>query len=404
MRLLTITNKRCYRVDGKHYTTGGAPKEFNTLANNLDFHLLAEFLDRDRVEPTWEEIDPRAKCFSLGRIKQIATFPPAISASFRAAGLAEEIVKKHRIDIVIMKGPSEVSMAPLLSLKKYHVPLIYHYSLDWIQDVIVSGKKTRLRRFCLPYFVFARYYRQAIEKFFFPRADALATVASPYAKALDKYKPGRVYLLPSTFTTSKTQIESDLYPKNIEKNHFLFVGRIDRNKNLQLIAHALKILNQKMPETKIKVDIVGEGEEYRNVLKLAEELKVAEQFNYIGYVKNDELQKYYRGAYALLLPSISELLGKVIIESFTNSTPAIASDVGGVSDILKDGKNGYFIDPFSPESLAEKMEKIIKEKDYYPELQKNAIVTALKFSRESTLERWLNTLESIIGNYNLKVK
>jgi len=404
MRLLTITYKRCYRVNGKHYSTGGSPKEFNTLAENLDFHLLAEFLEKDKVEPAWEEIDPRVKCFSLGKIKQIATFPPAISASFRAAGLAEEIVKKHNIDIVLMKGPSEVSMAPLLSLKKYHVPLIYHYSLDWIQDVIVSGKKTRLRRFCLPYFVFARYYRQAIEKFFFPRADALATVASPYAKALDKYKPGRVYLLPSTFTTSKTQVVSDLSPKNIDENHFLFVGRIDRNKNLQLIAHALKILNRKIPETKIKIDIIGEGEEYWKVLKLAEELDVAGHFNYIGYVKNDELQRFYRKAYALLLPSFSELLPKVVIESFTAATPVIAARVGGIPDMLDDGKNGYFIDPFSPESLAEKMEKIIKEKGHYPELQKNAIVTALKFSRESTLERWQNTLEGIIKSYNSKVK
>ncbi|MDH4157037.1 MAG: glycosyltransferase [candidate division Zixibacteria bacterium] len=400
MKLLTITYKRCYHVNGRHYTTGGSPKEFNALPERLEFYLLAEFLERDRVEAAWTLIDPRVRCFSLGKIVQWATFPPPVAAMIRTARMARKIVAEHGIDIVLMKGPSEVSMAPLLTLRKFKIPLVYHYSLDWVQDVIVSGRKSLLRRLCYPYFLFTRIYRRAVGAFVFPRADALATVATPYAEKLNRYKPNKVYLLPSTFTTSENQIVKEPAPKDISRNHFLFVGRIDRNKNLQLIVRALAILKKTRPDRKVVVDIVGEGDEYADVVKLAGQFGVADQLNHVGYVRNDDLQPYYTGAFALLLPSFSELLPKVVIESFTAGTPVIASKVGGIPDMLRDGHNGYFIDPHDPRSLADKMTVLMDDVQIYRALQNRAADTAHKFSRESTLDKWMTTFEKITGEYS----
>ena len=89
MKLLTITYKRCYHVDGKYYTTGGSPKEFNALPERLEFYLLAEFLERDKVEAAWTQIDPRVRCFSLGEIG-------SIHDSRRQAGPKNRCRTRHR--------------------------------------------------------------------------------------------------------------------------------------------------------------------------------------------------------------------------------------------------------------------------------------------------------------------
>ena len=180
----------------------------------------------------------------------------------------------------------------------------------------------------------------------------------------------------------------------------MFVGRIDRNKNLQLIAQALRIIQTRRPGNEIVVDIIGKGAEYENVSRLASELGVGHQMNQIGYIHNEQLRDYYEKGYAVILPSFSETLGKVILEAYTVGTPAIASNVGGIPDLVQDGVNGYLIDPHDATQLADRMLAMIDSPEAYRQMQISATGTAHKWTREVSLQHWLKTLSEVISKFS----
>jgi len=399
MKLLVVTYKRCFRVGNRLFTDGGSPKEFNTLSSKIDVHLLTSIVDVPQVKPEWGELNRDIKCYSLGRIIEFSSLPTPIWSMCRAAHLARQIVRQEGIDIVLLRGPSEISMAPLFALNELAVPTVYQYSLDWIHDVEVSSRKTFLRRLLRPYFTAIVSYRKFVLRTMLPKAFALATVSTAYVEKLASYSPREVYLLRNTFTTSEAEIPSTVIPPQAGQDRFLFVGRIDRNKNLQLVIRALALLKEKLPESKPVFDIVGAGSEIKSVLNMADQLGVKDRVNYIGPVHHDDLPQYLSGALALILPSISETLGKVIVESLTFGTPVIGSNVGGIPDLITDSFNGFLIDPASPESLSDKMICILTNRELAISMRRNAAQSARKFTREATLIDWITAFEKIVVDY-----
>jgi glycosyltransferase involved in cell wall biosynthesis len=88
----------------------------------------------------------------------------------------------------------------------------------------------------------------------------------------------------------------------------------------------------------------------------------------IGHVPYEFIHNYHAAADVLLLPSIidregnTEGLGVVLLEALACGTPCIASNVGGIPDIVKDGKNGFLVEPGNPQALAKKI-TILLEND-----------------------------------------
>ncbi len=121
------------------------------------------------------------------------------------------------------------------------------------------------------------------------------------------------------------------------------VGRLTPQKNLLALVRACAI-------AKVGLTLVGEGELEAELRALADELGVP--LHLAGTVPNEALPGLLRQHSLFILPSLHEGLPKVLIEAMAMGMICIGSRIDGITDLIRDGDNGYLIDGFSPDAIA----------------------------------------------------
>jgi glycosyltransferase involved in cell wall biosynthesis len=116
----------------------------------------------------------------------------------------------------------------------------------------------------------------------------------------------------------------------------------------------------KLPEN-VKFVIFGEGNLENELKKLAEDLGVSSRIVFKGFVSQEYIPKYLKSCDIFIRPSLSEGMGNSFIEAFAAGLPVIATLVGGVADFLEDGVTGYVCSPENPQSVADTIERAIRD-------------------------------------------
>ncbi|MCK4271453.1 glycosyltransferase, partial [bacterium] len=112
--------------------------------------------------------------------------------------------------------------------------------------------------------------------------------------------------------------------------------------------------------------IVGDGPRRRQLENRSRRLKIDQNTFFVGYHK--EVSKILSTFDIKVLPSLSEGFGLVILEAMAMGKPIIATNVGGIREILKNGETGLLVPPKDPKALAEKIIYLLKDKDKAKEL------------------------------------
>ena len=143
----------------------------------------------------------------------------------------------------------------------------------------------------------------------------------------------------------------------------LFVGRLASNKGLLDLATAFARLASTDPSSQLVV--IGEDGGQRAALEAkAQELRLSERLHLLGHVADDALlAAAYREARMTVLPSEYEAFGLVLLESLAAGTPVVASRVGGIPEVVEDGKAGLLVPPKSPTALAEAIGRLWVDRD-----------------------------------------
>lgn len=153
------------------------------------------------------------------------------------------------------------------------------------------------------------------------------------------------------------------FPNSVLRNHarkrfslkkydhaILFVGRIEKAKGPKLLLDCIPWLKER--EYPFHIFFAGEGT-YKPYL---ENCVMRRNYNasvtFLGHVPHEDLPLLYNMSDVLVLPSETEGAPMVILESLACGTPVVASNVGGIPDLVADGINGIVLDDLSPENLA----------------------------------------------------
>ncbi len=132
-----------------------------------------------------------------------------------------------------------------------------------------------------------------------------------------------------------------------------YAGALIKMKNIDVLIEAFKLLVSE--DSKLLLLIAGRGEEEGNLLKLVENYGLEQQIKFLGGLSGKKIIDFYNAADVFCLPSKSEGTPNVVIESLLCGTPVVASKVGEVPYIIKDGINGNLVDPGIVDSLKEKL-------------------------------------------------
>src|SRR5665213_535351 len=130
------------------------------------------------------------------------------------------------------------------------------------------------------------------------------------------------------------------------------LSELHKVKGLPVALESFAEIADRFPETALV--IMGDGEERGRLEKLAAQLKIAERVHFCGYVENGP--SYLPALDLFLLPSLSESFGYVVLEAGLAGLPVIASKVGGVPEIIKDGEDGVLVAPGDSQALAAALE------------------------------------------------
>lgn len=136
------------------------------------------------------------------------------------------------------------------------------------------------------------------------------------------------------------------------------------------VADTIKALSLLGPT--VKFLSIGGGHLEHELRQLVSQLKLDARVTFLPFMPQSELPPYLRAATIFVRPSLSEGLGNSFLEAMAAGIPIIATPVGGIPDFVVDGETGLFCEVDNPQSIAQKVEKLIKDRESREYIVKNA--------------------------------
>lgn len=209
---------------------------------------------------------------------------------------------------------------------------------------------------------------------------------------------------PQSMAAAKTRL--GLRP---EQRMLLFVGRIEPLKAVDTILEALAILKADPTFTAahlldgLCVSIIGgdpddpthENAEMERLKAMRLTLGLDALVTFVGAKDQDALSDYYAASEALIMPSDYESFGMVALEAMASGTPVIASQVGGLAFLVRDGVNGYHVPVREPAALADKIRRLLSDPTERERLATNAAQSARAYAWPCIADRLLTTFAAM---------
>jgi glycosyltransferase involved in cell wall biosynthesis len=220
----------------------------------------------------------------------------------------------------------------------------------------------------------------------FDRAEAITTPTRRAAEFLEKATGLRGVHAISCGIDAQNYTP-DFSPRT--GNRILFVGRVTGEKHIDVLLNAVKLLP---PSLNAQLDIVGGGDQFKNLQSLAETLGIADRVTFLGYVTDEELRQAYTRATVFAMPSIAELQSIATMEAMASGLPVVAADAMALPHLVHDGENGHLFRPGDAQDLADKLESVLTLPQDELDVLKNA---SLRIVATHDIQTTISTFESL---------
>lgn len=195
-------------------------------------------------------------------------------------------------------------------------------------------------------------------------------------------------------------------PKN-DKN-IIFAGRIEPLKGIDTLLQAMALIQLRYPDVArgVCVAIIGgdpwaddPDAEMARLQELRLRLGIHDIVTFLGAKDQDTLPYYYAAAEMVVMPSHYESFGMVALEAMATGTPVIASEVGGLAFLIRDGENGFHVPSRDPDALAERIYELLTNEMCRRRLGKQAQQHARQYGWATIGERMLRVYDDVLRAY-----
>jgi glycosyltransferase involved in cell wall biosynthesis len=173
------------------------------------------------------------------------------------------------------------------------------------------------------------------------------------------------------------------------------ISRLSDVKDLVSLIYAFRDLLEE--HKNIKLLIGGEGKQLPQLERLILELSLKDKVKLLGLIQ--DVRELLKVTDIFVLPSKIEGLGIAIIEALACGKAVIATNSGGIPEVIKDGYNGLLVKPSDPLELKEAMSTLIREVELREELCKNALASVEKFNYKEMAVRTLKVYEDVLRKW-----
>jgi PEP-CTERM/exosortase A-associated glycosyltransferase len=312
-----------------------------------------------------------------------------------------EIVNVHKIDILHAHSPSLCGIPALKVAQRWKLPLVYEIRALWEDAAVDRG---RFAEKSLKYIISEKVEQRLIDK-----CDAIVCICEGLRSEIaPRRNKGNIFVTQNGVDTTifaprekagslvnKFELEGKIVIGFIG-SFFTFEGLAD------LIASVPKVAAE---QENVRLLIVGGGVEEANVKRQAAELGVLEEIViFVGRVPHEEIQDYYSIMDIMVYPRISKRITELVtplkpLEAMAMEKAVVASDVGGLKELIRDGVTGLLYEAGNIDHLAERIVHLARNEKKRKLMAENARLQ-MRAEREwsKIVPKYLDIYEKLVRN------
>ncbi len=170
-----------------------------------------------------------------------------------------------------------------------------------------------------------------------------------------------------------------------------YIGRISKEKGVQNFIEALPAVRAIYPDLSILIG--GDGPLTDEIKTYVLKEKLIDHVELPGWISHQELPDYLNRLRLLVIPSYTEGLPNILLEALACGTPVLATPVGAIPDIIRDGETGFIMESTTPECIAAGIIRAISSPDLEKIIESGRLYVYENYQFEKTVETWRRILE-----------
>ena len=354
---------------------GGMQNHTAELTRALDRRGVVQTVvtTRPPTAPHFQRLGGNARVIRLGlpvrRFRQLYGPQAAIVAPVLAS----------RADLVHVHLGEDLAVLPVgaAAAKLHRLPLVLTVHTSLRHTLAVSDLRSAV----------LKTLGGPIERWGERFAEAVVVITPRLCRLLlsDGVDEDRVHVIPPGVNPSLFDGPFEDPFAGVGRPRVLFVGRLAPQKGVRNLVAAAGLLE----DMSAQVLLVEDGPERPALEREAERIGLGDRLHFLGFVAHDRLPAVLAHADLLVLPSLYEELGTVLLEAMQAGLPIVASKTGGIPDVIEDGVNGLLVPPGNPEALAHAIDRLLADRDLAYRLSEGARERGKDYDWEVLAERVL---------------
>jgi len=389
---------KCIQIHNDYLVPGGETTSAKLIANELEkngIEVIRYYKSNDEI-------------ISNNRVYSKLAYGVKSIFNFSIIKEINEIVKEKEIDFAIVHNTSPIiSNSIYYVLHKNNIPIlkyVQNYNLLCLngsknQDKTICNKcitgtntigiKQKCYKESYAYTILKFINKKIFEKYFESKITKYIAISNfvkdehlKYGVVEEKFEV-LYHFIENIKSHTKLNIEF-----SSKEKYFLYMGRLSEEKGIKMLLETFRIHKDK------KLYIIGEGPMKEELKEFISKNK-CNNIEYLGFKKGKEKEELVENSVCLLVPSDwDEPFGRIVIESYSLGTPVIASDRGGLGELVEEGTTGYKFDSKNAKEFGLKIDKIWKkDPEEYLQMRENCIK---KCNEEFSNRVYINRLKKLI--------
>jgi glycosyltransferase involved in cell wall biosynthesis len=319
-------------------------------------------------------------------------------------------IRDFKPDVVHLHTLGAASPLILFALSGYPTVATVHGPEGYTRDLIIwnlpktdfkgyDGSFSSLRLVGKLRYIYYRFINYPIYRVGFRYVDEIVTI-STYISTLMKNQGMDSTYIPNgikMFECAPLVDPADLHT-------IVFSGRLEKFKGVEFLLRALPAVVEKFPDTKLL--ILGNGRDKADLEAVSAELGLTQHVTFLGHVSSrEEIQDIYSKAGVMVVPSVwPEVSSRFGIESLSAGRPVIGSEVGGLTDWLKQDKTGYLVPPGDAEAITKALLDLFSQPEKHFAMAAQAREMAERYDMSLHAEKIETVYKRIIQTRKLSNK
>ena len=290
-----------------------------------------------------------------------------------------------RADVVHVHLGEDLAVLPVgaTAARLHHLPLVLTIHMSLRHTLAVSDLRSSV----------FKTLGGPIERWGEHSAEAVLVITPRLHRLLlsEGVEENRLHLIPPGVNPSLFEGPFEDPFSGVGRPRILLVGRLAPQKGVSTLVEAAGLLK----DPSAKVLLVGDGSERPKLEREAKRIGVGDRVRFEGFVAHERRPAALVHADLLVLPSLYEELGTVLLEAMQAGLPVVASKTGGIPDVIEDGVNGMLVLPGEPEALARAIDRFLADRDLARRLSEGAQQRAKDYDWEVLAERVLAVYQGV---------